>query len=76
MKTSDQSYDVHLGPTSYLADQKFALAKNDEVEVVGSKIKQGDSEVVLARELKKGDKTLALSDKQGIPRWSMGPGRR
>ncbi|OFW12903.1 MAG: hypothetical protein A3H27_07800 [Acidobacteria bacterium RIFCSPLOWO2_02_FULL_59_13] len=76
LKSGDQKYEVHLGPTSFLADQKFTVAENDEIEVVGSKIKLGDSEVVLGREVKKGDATLVLRDKQGIPRWSMGPGRR
>jgi hypothetical protein len=76
LKTGDRSYDVHLGPTSYLADQKFTVAKNDPVAVTGSKIKQGDAEVVLAREATKGDQTITLRDAQGVPAWSRGMQRR
>jgi hypothetical protein len=76
LKTSNQSYDVHLGPTSYLADQKFSVAKNDQLEVTGSKVKQGDAEVILARQVKKGDQTITLRDAQGIPAWSRGMQRR
>jgi hypothetical protein len=76
LRTGDQSYDVHLGPTSYLADQKFAVAKNDQVEVTGSKVKQGDVEVILARQVKNGDQAIKLRDAQGIPVWSRGMQRR
>jgi hypothetical protein len=76
LKINDQSYDVHLGPTSYLADQKFTVAKGNQVEVTGSKVKQGDDEVILARQVKKGDQTIALRDAQGIPAWSRGMQRR
>ena len=76
LKTSDQSFDVRLGPTSYLADQTFTVAKNDQVEVTGSKVKQGHAEVILAREVKKGDKTIKLRDSQGAPAWARGMQRR
>jgi len=76
LKTSDQNFDVHLGPTGYLTDQKFTVAKKDQLEVTGSKVKQGDAEVILAREVKKGDKTIALRNAQGVPAWSRGMQRR
>ena len=71
LRTSDQSLDVHLGPTSYLADQKFTVAKNDQVEVTGSKVKQGDAEVILAREVKRGDQAITLRDAQGVPHFQV-----
>jgi hypothetical protein len=76
LQTSDQSLDVHLGPTSYLADQEFTVGKNDRIEVTGSKIKEEDAEVILARQVKKGDQTVTLRDAQGVPAWSRGMQRR
>jgi hypothetical protein len=76
LKTREQSIEVHVGPTSYLADQKFTLAKNDEIEVTGSKIKHGNTEVLLAREVKKGGNVLTLRNSQGVPQWSMGTRNR
>jgi len=70
VKTSDGTLDVHLGPASYLAEKKFSFSKGDGIEVTGSKIKFDGGNALLAREVKKGDHTLALRNKEGIPLWS------
>jgi len=75
MKSDDKALDVHLGPTDFLAAQQMTFAKGDQIEVIGSKVKFGDAEAIIAREVKKGDKTLTLRDAQGVPKWSRGRGR-
>jgi len=75
LKTADGVYSVHLGPSSYIANQGFSFAKNDEIEVTGSKVTMNGKDTILAREVKKGGKTLTLRNVQGIPAWSGGPGR-
>lgn len=50
----------------------FSFRPGDEVEVLGSKVKLGNSEAVIAREIKKEDKRLMLRDAQGIPQWAGG----
>jgi hypothetical protein len=70
-----RSMAVHLGPTSYLERNNFAFAKGDQVEVTGSKVRMGDADVLLAREVKAGDRTLKLRDAQGMPLWSGGGSR-
>ena len=70
-----RSMEVHLGPTSYLERNNFAFAKGDQVEVTGSKVRMGGADVLLAREVKAGDRTLKLRDAQGIPLWSGGGSR-
>jgi hypothetical protein len=70
IKTAQGSLEVHLGPTSYLEKQQFTFAKGDQVEVIGSKVKIESADVVIAREVKKGGKTLTLRDAQGVPVWS------
>lgn len=72
LETSAGRVEVHLGPTSYLAAQNASYAKGDKVTVTGSKVKFGSSEVIIAREVKKGDQVLTLRDAQGIPKWSRG----
>lgn len=75
VKSDDQMLDVHLGPTDFLAAQQMSFAKGDQIEVTGSKVKFGDAEAIIAREIKKGDKTLTLRDAKGVPKWSRGRGR-
>ncbi len=70
IKTTQGSLEVHLGPTSYLEKQDFTFAKVDQIEVLGSKVKIESADVVIAREVKKGGKTLMLRDAQGVPVWS------
>jgi hypothetical protein len=72
VKGDDQTLEIHLGPTDFLSKQGMSFAKGDQVTVTGSKVKLGDAEVILAREVKKGDKTLTLRDAQGLPAWSRG----
>jgi len=61
---------IHLGPAWFLDNQDIKLAVGDKVEVVGSKVKLGDENVIIARELRKGDDILVLRDKSGIPYWA------
>ena len=75
LKTEAGELDVHVGPSSYVTGQGFTFAKGDQVEVLGSKVKMGGSEALIAREIKKGDKTLVLRNAQGIPAWSGGQQR-
>jgi len=72
LKTDHATLDVHLGPTRFLAEEKFSFAKGDQLEVTGSKIPYGGGEALVARLVKKGDKTLTLRDAAGIPLWSRG----
>jgi hypothetical protein len=48
------------------------LAKGDEVNLTGSKVKQDGSDLILAREVSKGSDTLVLRDDKGKPVWDWG----
>ncbi len=72
LKTDNGNVDVHLGPTDYWKKNGFELAKGDSIEVTGSRSKVDDAEVILAREVKKGEKAVTLRDAQGVPAWSRG----
>ena len=70
LKTGAESMEVMLGPTAFIKKHDFAVAKGDEIEVIGAKIKMDGEDQLLAREVKKGEKTLALRDKTGRPMWA------
>ena len=72
LKTDQGTLEVHLGPTDYWKANGFELAKGDSIEVTGSKVKVDETEVLLAREVKKGEKTVTLRDAQGVPAWARG----
>lgn len=74
LKTDDGVFDVHVGPTNWLSEKKFAFAKGDQIEVVGSSITFNGEKAVIAREITKGDAKITLRDANGIPAWS-GRGR-
>ena len=65
-----ETLTVHVGPSNYLVQQGFTFAAGEQIEVTGSKVKFEGSDVLIAREIKQGDKVLKLRDSQGIPAWS------
>src|SRR5262249_28129573 len=70
LKTTDATVDVYLCPKSFLDDMGSTLAKGDEVNLTGSKVKQDGTDVILAREVVKGTDTLVLRDDKGKPVWN------
>ena len=72
LKTDKETLEVRLGPTTFLEKEKFTFAKGDQIEVTGSKVKIEGADALIAREVKKGGKTLTLRDAQGVPAWSGG----
>lgn len=70
LKSNLGTFDVHVGPTSYISSQQFALAKGDTIEVIGSKVNVRGQDALLARQITKDGKVLILRDEQGFPLWS------
>ena len=70
--TTDQGTTiiVHVGPSTFLAQNNFALAKGDKLAILGSKVQYVGSEFLIAREISKGDQSLKLRDNEGFPLWS------
>ena len=70
VKTEDQTMTVHLGPSWYLDNQSFQVKSGDEIEVKGSQVNWAGNPVIMAAEVRQGDKVLELRDNNGIPAWS------
>ena len=75
VKSGNDVYDVHVGPTWYLKQQKYTFATGDEVEVTGSKVKYQGADVIIARQIKKDGGVWTLRNARGIPLWSRGQNR-
>jgi hypothetical protein len=73
VKSGDSIVDVYLCPGSFLDDMGVRFSKGDEISLTGSKVKQGDVDLFVAREVAKGTDTLVLRDDKGNPVWT--PGR-
>ncbi len=72
VQTGDQTLNVSLGPSSFVADSKIKFAQGDEVQVIGVKRSFRGNEIMVAREVKKGDQTLTLRDADGNPKYPQG----
>jgi sporulation protein YlmC with PRC-barrel domain len=65
-----KTYTVHVGPKAYADQKSFVFRNGDKVTVTGSHVMFNDKDVLIATEIKKGDQTLTLRDKEGKPAWN------
>jgi len=72
MKNGDETIDIYPCPKSFMDDMGVTFSKGDEIAFTGSKVKQGGADMVLAREVVKGQDTLVLRDDKGKPVWNFG----
>jgi hypothetical protein len=71
MKTDpDTTVEVYLCPKSFLDDMGVTFSKGDGITLSGSKVKQGDADLILAREIVRKTDTLVLRDGKGKPVWN------
>jgi hypothetical protein len=70
IKSGADMIDVYLCPKSFLDDMGMSLTKGDEIALTGSKVKAEGADLILAREVVKGNDTVVLRDGKGDPVWS------
>jgi hypothetical protein len=66
---------VYVCPKPFGEEMGIAFTKGDQISVTGSKVKQEESEVILAREVVKGGETLVFRDNKGSPVWDLRTGK-
>jgi hypothetical protein len=69
VKDGTNSIDAYLCPKTFLDDMGMSFAKGDEITMTGSKVKQGDADLFLVREIVKGNDSFVLRDAKGEPVW-------
>jgi hypothetical protein len=55
VKSGADTVDVYLCPQSFLAEMGVSFNKGDEISLTGSKVKQGEAALMLAREVVRGN---------------------
>ncbi len=70
VKIDSDTVDVFLGPVDFLKDLEITFAKDDKLEIIGSKVKFGGAHIVLARQVRRDETTLYLRDAKGKPHWT------
>jgi hypothetical protein len=68
-KSGDNTVEVSLCPRTFLDDVGLSFSKGDQLEITGSRTKLETADIVLAREIVKGNDTFVLRDKTGKPVW-------
>jgi hypothetical protein len=69
IKVKGDLMDVYVAPAEFVKLFDVKMAKDDDVEILGSKVKFAAGDMILAREVKVGHTTLVVRDKGGEPLW-------
>jgi len=69
IKSGADTLQVFLCPKTFLDQMGTTFKPQDKVEITGSKVKQDGEDLILAREVDKGDDMLTLRFKDGKPAW-------
>ncbi len=72
LRTDKGLVEICLCPAKFLTEMDMSFAKGDKLDITGAKAKDAidGSEVILAREVVRGDSSLVLRDKTGGPVWT------
>lgn len=69
VQTKTGNVQVYLAPRNFLSFLKTNFAVGDYIEVTGSHVRSGDTDVVLAREFNAGHVSVVLRDPLGAEVW-------
>lgn len=67
LKNDDETVEIHACPVRFLDELEFSVAVGDTLSVTGSRPRKGS--LIVAREITKGQLSLILRDKAGVPNW-------
>lgn len=75
IKSGEEKIYIYVCPQTFEEEMGISFSKGDEIAVTGSKVKQEETDVILARELVKGTDTLVFRDDKGNPVWDPRTGK-
>jgi len=70
VKSGNDTLRVFVSPKSFQDEMGVSFSKGDEISLTGSKVKLEDADVILGKEVVKGNDTLLLRDDKGNPVWT------
>lgn len=65
LMTANGALQIHLAPARILRSHQMRFAPGDQLEVVGSALRIGGKEGMIAREVNRGNESFALRDPDG-----------
>jgi len=75
IQSGDDKVHIYVCPKTFQEEMGISFSKGDQIAVTGSKVKQEGSDVILARELVKGQDTVLFRDDKGSPVWNWRTGK-
>lgn len=69
VQADGRSYELLVGPSEYVWRNDFSFSSGDQVEFTGSRISIDGADIIVAREITKGGRTLTLRNARGVPLW-------
>jgi hypothetical protein len=69
IKNKNMSLEIYVGPRSFLKFLKANFEVGDDIDVVGSKVKEGVGDVILSKEINDGRSTIELRNAYGAEAW-------
>jgi len=75
IKNGDDKIHIYVCPKPFEEEMGISFSKGDQIAVTGSKVKHDAADVILARELVKGQDKLLFRDANGAPVWDARTGK-
>jgi hypothetical protein len=75
IKLGEDKIHIYVCPKPFEEEMGISFTKGDQIAVTGSKVKHEGADVILARELVKGEDTLMFRDAKGAPVWDARTGK-
>jgi hypothetical protein len=75
IKSNEGKFVVYVCPKPFQDELGISFNKGDAITVTGAKVKREESDVILARELVKGQDTILFRDDKGNPVWNLRTGK-
>ena len=75
IKNGDEKIHIYVCPKPFQEEMGIGFSKGDQIAVTGSKVKHEGADVILARELVRGEDTILLRDPKGTPVWDARTGK-
>jgi len=65
LKTADGTVLVHLAPVRIVTSQNLTFAPDDQIEVIGAKVRVAGKNGLIAREITRGNESMIFRDRTG-----------
>jgi hypothetical protein len=75
IKDGEAIIQIYMCPKPFEDEMGISFSKGEQIAVTGSKVKYQEADVILARELVKGEDTLMFRDDKGAPVWNVRTGK-